>query len=332
VFGVATTDGVAADVAGIELSDADKEKLRLGDLIRSGIEPRLGHFDIVWLPIKATTGILIVRVPRSWTAPHRVTLLGHDKFYVRNSAGKHPMNVDELRQAFTLSQTIVDRVRAFRFERVGVIIGDEAPFELKAGAKLVFHGVPLGAFVDPPSLSFDYHATQFFPPLGASGHSHQHTLEGLAAHTPRQADGVRAYTMAFRNGIIEGVAHLSADWESGGETQISLARVERYIREGWASLLRFSQHFAIEPPFYILISILNVRGFVPHIPQNWMDEATGSPYRREHLLLPELEIASDRLGETDTVLLKGLFDQIANAFGLHGSLNYSRDGRYLLRR
>ena len=72
---------------GFELPDVDKEKLRLGDLIRSGTEPRLSRFDFAWLPKESTRGVLIIRVPRSWAAPHRVTLQSHDKFYVRNSAG-----------------------------------------------------------------------------------------------------------------------------------------------------------------------------------------------------------------------------------------------------
>ena len=69
VFGVSTKDGVAADVTGIELADPDKEKLRLGDLIRSGAEPRLGQFDMVWLPIEGAQGVLVIRIPRSWVAP-----------------------------------------------------------------------------------------------------------------------------------------------------------------------------------------------------------------------------------------------------------------------
>jgi predicted HTH transcriptional regulator len=57
VFGVATTDGVASSVPGINISDPDKEKLRLGDLVRSGTEPRLANIEIEWLPIQGSLGI-----------------------------------------------------------------------------------------------------------------------------------------------------------------------------------------------------------------------------------------------------------------------------------
>lgn len=332
IFGVEEQEGVACAFPGIRVENSDSEKLRLDNLIRTGTEPRLTHFDLHWLSANDGAGFLIVRIPRSWTAPHRVTLQGHDKFYIRNSAGKHPMNTDELRGAFTLSQTIVERMRGFRAERVEMIHRDEGPFALKPGSKLIFHGIPLGAFVDPPNLTLNYETTRLIPPFGSGGHSHQHTLEGIAAHSPAQVDGVRAYTLAFRSGIVEGVADLAVERVNGGHPVIGLVRLEQYIMEGWAALLRVAQHYDIDPPFYVFISILGIGNVVPRIPENRMLEVEGAPYRRNNLLLPEFEVSRDRAGLTDTILFKSAFDQIANGFGLYGSLNYGADGRYIPRR
>jgi len=92
VFGVTEKDGAAAEVPGIALPDSDKEKLRLGSLIRESTEPRLANFGMLWLPIGDDIGVLVLRVARSWVAPHRVTLQGHDKFYVRNAAGNETLD------------------------------------------------------------------------------------------------------------------------------------------------------------------------------------------------------------------------------------------------
>jgi hypothetical protein len=112
-----------------------------------------------WLPIKGDVGVLVIRTPRSWSAPHRVSLQGHDRFYVRNSAGKHPMNVDELREAFTFGETLAERIRAFRLERVRAILADEGPYPVSPAVKLIFHIVPLSAFaprhgIEPPLYAF----------------------------------------------------------------------------------------------------------------------------------------------------------------------------------
>jgi hypothetical protein len=206
VFGVRAKDGVASEVPGITLDNPDKEKLRLGDLIRAATEPRLANVSMEWLPIQGNIGVLVVRIPRSWIAPHRVTLQGHDKFYVRNVAGKHPMNVDELRQAFTLAESVAERIRAFKTERVRTILGDEGPFPVPPGVKLIFHAVPLSAFVDPPpEVKLTSGTAEHLRPLDQMGYDGRYTLEGYANY--RRANGsVRAYTLAFRNGIIEALA------------------------------------------------------------------------------------------------------------------------------
>jgi hypothetical protein len=240
------------------------------------------------------------------------------------------MNVDELRQAFTLSQTITERMRSFRFARVNIILSDESPFPMKPGALLVFHGIPLSTFVDPPDLDLsDYSVTQHFPPFGSGGHNWQHTLDGLATHTPLQADGVRAYTLAFRNGVVEGVAHLPIDGGGDVPRSINLKRVESYVMEGWKAVSATSKKYDIEAPFYIFVSVLNVRGIVPSIPQRWFLMTEGAPCRQDRLLLPEMEIGIGRTDAPSTVLFRPIFDRIANAFGLHGSLSYDQSGKYV---
>jgi Putative DNA-binding domain len=74
IFGITEQDGIATGAPGITLTDPDQEKLRLGDLIRTGLEPRLTYFDLTWVQLAGALGYLVVRVPRSWIAPHRVTL------------------------------------------------------------------------------------------------------------------------------------------------------------------------------------------------------------------------------------------------------------------
>jgi len=96
VLGMRTKDGAADEVCGIDLPDPDKEKQRLTHLVRDGLEPRLSGLDLVWLPTVGTCGVMVVRVARSWLAPHRVTFLKDMNFYVRNPARKHPMGVNEL--------------------------------------------------------------------------------------------------------------------------------------------------------------------------------------------------------------------------------------------
>jgi hypothetical protein len=327
VFGVTTKDGVASDVPGITLIDPEKEKLRLGDLIRTATEPRLANFSMEWLPMQGSIGVLVVRIPRSWLAPHRVTLQGHDKFYVRNAAGKHPMNVDELRQAFTLAETVSERIRAFKTERVRTVLADQGPFSIPPGVKLILHLVPLSAFVAPPELKLTPGAAQHLWPLDVTGYNGRYTLEGYANY--QRANGsTRAYTLAFRNGIIEAVAYVVLM----DEAKISMARVERLILEGWSNSLLFFRQHAIEPPLYAFVTLTDMKGIAGFMPEDAYISGFRSEepvaHRHNLLSLPELVVSAEQLDTERTVLWRPIFDILANALGFERSFNYTHDGQY----
>jgi hypothetical protein len=321
IYGITTSDGVATEVHGVELDDPDKEKLRLGDIIRSGSEPRLIHFDMVWLPMVENRGVLVLRVPRSWTAPHRVTFQGHDKFYVRNSAGKHPMNVDELRRAFTLAEEVAARVRRFRRERVFALLSDNGPFPVPEGPKLIQHIVPLSAFVDPVELKLSEMNTTELRPLGVSGYNWQYSLDGVAMYN--EGANKITYTLAFRDGIVELVNCLPTDERK----LINLSRMEGYAIEALQHYIRFSGQHGIEPPLYHFLSLASVKGFGLLVPI--MSQYENSiPPRHDLLSLPEVVISTEQEALAPPTLLRPAFDMLANAFGLPQSFNFTADGRY----
>jgi Putative DNA-binding domain len=80
ILGVKEEDGTAKEVCGIDIANPDEEKQSLVNLIRDGLEPRYSGLDMKWLPMSETRGVMILRVPRSWSAPHRVTFIKDMKF------------------------------------------------------------------------------------------------------------------------------------------------------------------------------------------------------------------------------------------------------------
>ena len=74
------------DIVGLPSPDLDTEILRLENLIRDGIAPRVSASFRV-LPCAAGK-LLVIRIDKSWIRPHRTIFRGHDKFYARASAGK----------------------------------------------------------------------------------------------------------------------------------------------------------------------------------------------------------------------------------------------------
>jgi hypothetical protein len=129
---------------------------------------------------------------------------------------------------------------------------------------------------------------------------------------------VRAYTLMFRTGAVE-VAASIANANQRGERLLSLTWVEDCVIGGWHRYMAFAKSFGIAAPFYVFLSVLNVQGFEPSV--SFFTSASPVPSRRDSILLPEVEIAPDRLTMGPEVIFKRTFYTLANAFGLMRSSN-----------
>ena len=324
VLGVKTKDGAADEVCGVVLEDVDKEKLRLVSIVRDGLEPRISSLDITWLPIEGKRGVMVIRVPRSWTAPHRVTYLKDMNFYVRNPAGKHPMSVNEVRYAFSAGRELDERLRKFLADRLNAIWSKkDLPFDLRDGPKFVLHVIPLSALADPLDLQFQYDSPGIVPPLRNSSHNWQHTLEGFVTYT--MPEPPRSYSMMFRDGAVEGVADLSL---SEGRSEAFLFQgVEKLVLDGWKTYRTFANAFEVTPPVYVYATLLKCDGLTPVA--DALSGETPVATRNDILILPYVVVGIEQFNAPPTKLFKRLFDRTANAFGLSRSPSYDGNGNFI---
>ncbi|KQV60141.1 hypothetical protein ASC95_01290 [Pelomonas sp. Root1217] len=119
VYGVRELDGVADSLQPIEDETEDKALLRLGQMLDSGIEPRIAGAR--FLPIKTGNGyVLVLRVPQSFAGPHRVNRNGMHRFPLRNERHVSDMSYDQLRTAFDRTSSLAVAAREFRRERLSI--------------------------------------------------------------------------------------------------------------------------------------------------------------------------------------------------------------------
>lgn len=101
LYGVSEDKATGAPKAidGLAIGNIDQEKLRLENMIRDGLKPRLPSCTI--LPLQLTNGkyVFMIRIPKSWISPHSVINGKYHAFYSRNSSGKYPLDVGEIRDA-----------------------------------------------------------------------------------------------------------------------------------------------------------------------------------------------------------------------------------------
>jgi predicted HTH transcriptional regulator len=98
--------GIPERVVGLTVSNVSAEVARLEGSINSGISPRIAGISFDMVDEFQPGPVLVLNVPRSWAAPHLVTFKGTNKFYGRNTTGKYPMDVNEIRNAFAATTEI----------------------------------------------------------------------------------------------------------------------------------------------------------------------------------------------------------------------------------
>ena len=178
--------GKPKSLDGLDIENIDQEILRLDNMIRTGIQPRLPSVTISPpIALENSRVALIIRIPKSWISPHRVIYDGHDKFYSRSSNGKYPLDVGELRIAFNLSETITERIRNFRLDRISKIFANETPVTFYDNPKIVLHLIPIISFA--PAQSYDINKIASQPakikPIFCSGWNDRYNLDGFLAYS-----------------------------------------------------------------------------------------------------------------------------------------------------
>jgi hypothetical protein len=316
--------GMASEVCGVNTSNADAEVLRLESIVRDGISPRIPALATRVVPISGKDPVIIIRIPRSWIQPHMVKFAGNSRFYSRNSAGKYQLDVEEIRSAFALSETRAEQIRNFRRERLAAIVAGETPVPLDGNPpRFVIHSIPLTAF-DPSSrvtLPLDRGNLVPLMPIGDNIQWFRRNFDGLVTSSGDR-NSAYSYLQVFRNGSIEAVR--SGYYNAVSDKIIPL----RYEQEIIAALRRFTpfqQSLGVNPPLYLMLSLLEVRGSVVGVagPELGLDLY---PIEKQSLILPEVELNDF---EADlTKVMKPIFDMVWNASGWPGSASYDADGNW----
>jgi len=329
VFGMKEQEGVAVELCGLDDINADAEILRLENMIRDGIEPRISGISTRAIPLQASSVAIVMHIPGSWSQPHVVKVKGHWRFYSRNSAGKYPLDVAELRSAFALSETTAERIRNFRMERLSAIVAGETPVPLNDGAKIVLHIVPFGAFdpavrIDVTSLSDDQLdlLTPIYTPR--LEYIRRYNFDGFLTYAEFQdPPSTHSYLQIFRNGMIEAAEAVFLNNER--DKSLLISPFERELLDATSRFLQLQKHLGVEPPLLVMLTLLGVFGYsIPVDPVRFRQ--TRHPIDRDMLSISEVLVESFQY-DIDSVM-RPIFDAVWNAAGWSGSINFDESGKW----
>jgi len=325
LYGIEAKEGIPVGLSSLTMKSGDLILQRFENLCRDGVEPRLTGVQYHFVPLDGGGSVLAVRIPKSWSAPHRVSTGNHAHFYGRNSAGAYQLDVSELRQAFTLSDTVVERIRSFRANRLLALGSDEAPMRLKEGALVVLHIIPLQAVVSDfrIDIASNSNALQKIYPLGASGWNQRINLDGRLSFRNISDGRSYGYAQLFRNGIVEAV-NVEEPWE--GKNLIPSQEYEGNIISALRSYFPALNELGIASPAYIFLSLLGVKDYTLAVGRNGYRNQ-GSRAERDNILLPEIIV--EQWTDDPAIIMRPAFDMVWNAFGFAQSFNYNDTGQWV---
>ena len=329
IYGIKEENGIPIEVPGISNNDLDSEILRLENLLRDGIQPRVQEISMRTVSTESGRPVLIIRVQQSWSKPHVVNFQGHWRFYARNSAGKYPLDVMELKSAFLATSALGEKIRNFHFERLSKIGSDETPVPLEEKPKIIFHLIPYSSFefnlpISPLPVDKDI---WLLPLIYSYVAGHRYNLDGLLVYDERGGNLSGAYTQVFRNGIIESVSTRLFGSGSDVDDYIPSETFEIELIKALKSCISLYQKLSLNPPFVLLVSLTGVKGYKLAVSQS-LDRWRQHTHKidRDLLFLPEVLI--ENLTADSVTILRPVFDAVWNSAGWMKSYGYDDAGEW----
>jgi hypothetical protein len=318
IIGVDEKMGLPTEVSPFSSANIDEELQRLDSILMSGVEPRL-KYQMHEIMNPEGGHVIIIRVEKSGLAPHRVTYKGSDKFYARNSAGKYPLDVSELRDAFLLAASASTRLREFRIGRLASIAAGEGPLMNEGSPVPVLHLLPLSAFTSQQELDISKFYHEPIRPIGGGSIDWQINIDGVLHYAANRQDILSNYVQLYRNGSIEVADEFAFTADEHGNILAPLKGIENRINTHLPKYLKCMKEIDARPPVYLFLSIVGGRGCRAYTGSLFSDVTSYPQLKRDPLMLSEIVI--DDLTTEFQTAIKPLYNRLWNAFGFPESLS-----------
>jgi len=128
-----------------------------------------------------------------------------------------------------------------------------------------------------------------------------------------------SYVQLYRSGIVESVVVFqgSIPWF-----------YEATIREAVPLYIQTLGPSGIDPPFYVFLSFVNIKGTRLEVPSRTGPTLGTHAAESDTLLLPEAVLDDAKTSDVSPVL-RAVFDMVWNAFGYPRSFNFDRNGQWI---
>lgn len=291
--------------------------LRIINILRDNISPRINGLQIQPVKVNEQGYAIIIQIPKSFNAPH-MTVKQSTHFYIRSSTSSNPMDIGEIRSAFALSESLSEKIRRFRNDRIMLINSGDTPVPLRPGAKIVLHLISTN-ILSSQYIDIKKASSIRFRPLATTSCFSVFNLNGFVVKRNLPGDK-STYLQVFRDGAIESVLVQNAD------KLIRITTIESEIIERVGQYLQNFNQLEVPLPIFIMLSFVNSKDYYLYLGDPRLNGIEFVPFDRDILLFPDIMIESYDVDVPKA--LKPMFDMVWQSAGVERCLNYDQDGNY----
>lgn len=328
IYGIDEKAGIPDTLNGIYIENLDILKQQIENILRDGIEPRVNGILIKEVENPVAKFLLIIRIPKSWISPHRTNYKGSKKFYARNSKGKYELDIQELRMAFALSDSISIKLKSFREERTSKIISNDTPIVLTGERKVVLHIVPLVSLIQYQSYDIKVLKSnqEYSRPFCAGPGNTSYNFEGIISFNGYRGSSLTSYTQFHKNGIIEGVTTKLENQVDLKTLCIPNSLFELSLFTALNSYYAFYKSINVDFPIFLFVTLINYKGAQLAVHHDLMNPYEICLIDRDVLPIPEVYIEDYHINFHS--ILRPIFDTLWNTCGYESCLHYDSLGNY----
>jgi Schlafen, AlbA_2 len=322
----ASATGVPGEVVGIILANAAAECNRIEQLIRDGIQPRLPLLQVRAFETSDHRHIILIRVGKSWLAPHMVSYANRTRFFSRNSStGKVQLDVQQIGAAFAQQRGISERLRDWRTDRISKAVSGNGPIQL-SGTQLLYHFISSAAVAaDHPSFPrmFDTNAWGTGRLLMClSAEWRRYNADGLLFASKKTTENSQSYLQVFKEGALEyGDSYV---FNSYGSDTIASAIFEGKLVKTFTQALNLLEKLEVSEPVYVTLTLLGVAGRRMAMPRGWEPSPA---FDRDLILCPDVLLRGAEEGEPYAETLLPIVNSVWQAAGIEQS-PYIHNGQW----
>lgn len=325
MYGVTTLEGSAIDMPGLDRAQIEEALPWMDRALQTGVAPQIPGIQFSVAPLESGGSVLMLSIPKTWAGPHMVVFRQSSRFYSRNSSGAYLLDVDELRTAFVLSETLSEKLREFRLDRVSTIFNRDVSVKLTPAPKTVLHILPVASFRQGFRIDLEEVAKQgeLIRPMMANGLVSHYNYHGFVNFSSTEHHAF-SYLQVFRNGCLEAVEGQMLENRDGRRLISSIEYEAEIIRCG-SRLMELLRRLKIDPPYMVMLSVLGVREYSIFVESlRWQSQSRA--IERDNLYLDEVVVDNPEQEFSQT--MHPIFDQLWNASGWAGSMNYDKEGKW----